>query len=122
MTAIQAWPAYDGLLLPLRQRWSAVGVGTVTALFTPLSILDRIQRGPYDADLCADWMIRPSDTLRVYLRKLDEIVTRQFHLTDAAAPAWWVRQGLHIATVEDDPARLVGARRPGALRGAREAS
>jgi hypothetical protein len=103
MNVLRAGPDHPELLLSLRQRWSAVGVGRHTILFTSLRALDRIQRGPTDADLYARCRIRPSDQLRVYLSKLDEITAEHLRLTDAGAPAWWVRQELHHDAIGDDP-------------------
>lgn len=105
ITALQARPGYSGLLLSLRQRWSAVEIRPVNAPFTPLTILDRIQRSPYDTALVKDWEIQPSEALRLYLNKLDDITIRQFHLTDVdtGAAAWWVRQDLHIDTTQNEP-------------------
>ena len=103
MTALRAMPQYDGFLLSLRQRWSAIRLPPATALFTPLGILERIQCGPHDAGLQTDSGLRPSNALRLYLHKLDEIVAQHFHLTDTGAPAWWVREDLHRDVLKDDP-------------------
>ena len=113
MTAIRAMPDSSGLLLSLRQRWDAVQLRTTAggkpvspkaiALFTPLGVLDRIQRGPHDPDLQTDRLVWPSDELRLYLNKLDEITAQHLHLTDQGTPARWIREDLHRDPIKDAP-------------------
>jgi hypothetical protein len=105
MNALRASDEYPGFLLSLRQRWGAVGVMPYIAHWTPLPVLEHIQRGPHDETLQENWMVQPSDALRSYLNKLDAIVGQHCHLTDVdtKAPAWWVRADLHGDVIKDAP-------------------
>jgi hypothetical protein len=105
MNALRARDEYPGFLLSLRQQWAAVGVLPYIAHWTPLPVLEQIQRGPHDEALQENWLIQPSDALRIYLNKLDAIVGQHCHLTDVdtEAPAWWVRRELHGDVIKDAP-------------------
>jgi hypothetical protein len=103
MTALRGMPGYDGFLLSLCPLWSAVQIPPMSASFASVRVLEYIQREPRGADQYPGWDFRPSDSLRIYLHKLDEIVVRHLHLTDAGAGAWWVKEDLHTDAIKQEP-------------------
>jgi hypothetical protein len=94
---------YNAGLVSLRSLWSATQIPPMSARFLSVRILEYIQHEPQGADQYEEWDVRPSDSLRTYLRKLNEVVADDLHLTAAGAAAWWVKQVLHEDAIEHTP-------------------
>jgi hypothetical protein len=103
VNALRAMDDYDKGLVSLRLLWSATQIPPMSAKFLSVRILEHIQHEPHGADQYEKWDVRPSDSLRTYLRKLNEVVAGDLHLTAAGDAAWWVKQVLHEDAIEHKP-------------------